>query len=424
MMGASLRTLIKTFDFLEKNRPTLAFSDGTLIMLDSLAGRGGAVHLRWDDVAGGYPTAAGIYAISAVTNPKLARRLVGFQASIDHVSVDGAQVTSEGFRLFDGTSHYWWNGSAWTVVAPSSSSWNTEVEMAAHVQSFAVLPTRTFAVVVQLGTTDKRYTPTLNQLKIAYEARLFSTYEEILYRTLSRALKAQVAPFADVGMVVAAPSSVLDIGQLVADSGIPFNLAGVEAVFDRDADPDLTEDLLASYDADTKIATLTAAFPAGHFAQVVIKHAPEVVVDLTHPDYTEVSKNPSLVIDEIEEVSSSLTSHDDSVVNKATGAVIVVKAPKQGTLRFRVTANAPDPLMEKRMIEAVQDWALQNQLLRSPGLDEFFRLMLRDKHSDGSTPGALGAAAASCTMEIQNIPFFARPKTDATTVQSVVLNQK
>jgi hypothetical protein len=416
-MADSLRTLVKSFSFREEDRQDLVFSNAVLIMLDSQAGYGGAVTLRPAD--GVYSTAARPWVIARLASPGAARRLLGLEAAIDHVKLAGAVVTTEGFRLYDGTSHYFWNGSAWIVVSSGSSIWNTEGEVATNITAFPLLPGRRFSVVVALGTTDRRYTPVLHGLKVAYEARLISMTEEILYRTVARALAAGARPLADVVLPIPAATSTIDVGGLVASSGIPFNLAGVEAVFNRDDDPELLTDLLATYDSSTKVATLSAPIPAGKLAQVVIRHAPEVVVVSTHPDYTEVGKVPSYVIDDVQEVDSALTAQQESVVDKAGGGAIVIPAPYQGTIRFRVTGTGPSPLDAARMVDALKDWATRNQLLRSPALDEQFRLLLRGEYSGNSTPTGTGEGSASCTMEVQNVPSFSRPAAPGYAVRNV-----
>ncbi len=408
-----MQTLIKTFAFTEDDRPALVFSDATKIYLDSQTH---TVRLR-RQADGGYPLTDGLYVKSAVANPLAARALLGFQAAIRHVRKNNALVTSDGFRLHDGTDQFWWNGSAWVM---NTTSWNTEAQMAANMAAFSqLLPTRKFGVVVKLRTLDADETPVLYLAKVSYQARVVSFIEDVIYRSLVPDLKATIRPVASFVQRTGQETDVLDLGEILDDSKIPFNPRGVDAVFDKTNDPDLLTNLFASYDTDTKIVTLSAPLPSDVVAQVEMLYEPEVTVSVTDPDFVEVEKVPLIQLSAIEEVTSSPLSQSDSVVNKSDGTAVEVPAPYRSTVRFTMTLMAPSGPDLLRLSEEVKRYAETHPVLRSRAVDEAYRFFLRDEFAMTTTPSAQGLHTSTGTFELVDVLVWKRPAVNSFAVKAL-----
>jgi hypothetical protein len=400
-----LHQLVKTFTFTEDDHRHLVFSEPSQIFLD---GGTNTVRLRPSD-DGRYPMTADLYVISQVADPRASRRLLGFEASVRHVTRAGRQITSDGFRLHDGRSQFWWNGNAWE---PNTTKWNTEFELANHVKEFSLVPAHRFGVVVQLATKDPTVTPELVAVKFLYEARLLSFLEDIVYRSLVPDMKAKLRPVAELVYRMPAAAATVDLQDVLSKVNVPFLPAGLEAAFDRTADPDLLLDILADYNPGLQLVTLTAPVPAGDIVQLAITYQPEIAVEATDPDFFEVEKVPSITLHGIEEVESSPLAQGDVVSNKSDGTAVEVPAPYRGTVRFHLTLVAPSGPDLHRMAEEVKRYAVENPILRSVALDEGYRLFLREEFQSTATPTAAGFQTSTATFELVDVLMWkkqARP---------------
>jgi hypothetical protein len=402
-----IQTLVKTFRFAEPDRAGLGFSDSALIYLDS---RDHVVRLR-AGLDGKYPTADGIFVDGPTARPLAARVLLGFE-------VDGSAPagTSLAFRLHNGSDDYWWNGAAWVVAG--AGEWNTEVEVAANVATFPLLPDRRFGVVARLRTTDPTVTPELRRVKVLYQARIPSFLEDIVYRSLIPDLRQHLRPAASfVKQITGAPATAIALVSLLEDARVPFKAVDVEAVFDRTTDPDLLNDLLASYDPGTGVVTLTNPIPDGNVAQLEIVHEMPIAVSATDPDFLEVERVPSILLSGIQEVGASPLPSGDGVVNRATGGAVEVPAPYRSTLRMQVTLFAPSGVDLFRMAESLKGYADTRPILRSRALDEGYRLRLRDELRTTTQPGQQGLHVGTASIEVVDVLVWRRPAVERFAVQ-------
>jgi hypothetical protein len=398
-MSEQVATVIKHFQFTEEDRTLIVLSDTAKIRLD---GKLNAVVLK-ADADGKYPTTANINVRSALTNPKAVRKLVGFEATILHAKVAGVPITGAGFRLHDGTSQWYHNGSAWVI---STSLWNTEAQVAANIATYNVKATRTFGVVVNLTTTDDTATPQLQELKVAAEYKIdFS--EEIVYRTLVRALTENVRLLIDFALKVVFPGgSTINLSTARIDYSP--DIVDVDSVFDHTADPDHLTNLLSSYDAPTKVITLGTAIPVGNVAWIILVARPRVAVENTSQDFIEVEHTPALVITEIESAESSTLPSGDSVVNKGAGTIIETPAPFRENLRFTMLGHAPGGVAGERLWSALVQYLESNPVLRSPGLDEGYRLLKMGERGSRTIPNAANLHTFQLRFQLMDIVMYTR----------------
>lgn len=409
-----MQTLIKTFQFSAEERAGCTFSDATKIFID---GKTDTAKLR-PDATGAYPTADGIWIASAVTTPRAARQLLKAQSKVRHVRVGDGNTTSDGYRLHDGVNHYWWSGSAWTVVATSSTSWNTEAQLNAGLASFQLGAARAFGVVVKLTTTDSTVTPELFDFKVAYSARVVSFVEDLVMHSLTPDMEAKVRAVASFVYQVKVASNTVDVGTMTDLDDTNFSVTGLDGVFDFNADTNGVNDLLTSYDPTTRRATLSSTMAAGTLLRVEVIYAPKISVANFDPDFIEVAKVPGMFVS-FQERESSEAAVDDAVVNKSDGSAIVVPAPYRSNLDVAVTIMTAGGKDLLRLAEELKGYAMNNPVVKSLAIDEGYRFFLRDEFADISSPGQAGVRVATATFSLLNVSVWKRPARNETAMKSV-----
>ena len=327
-----------------------------------------------EDAAGFYSINPDISAKTLLTRPKAVRAWLGFEADDVHfLNEYNQQVTSLGYRLSDGVDEYWWNGSGWET---NMANWNTEAEVADNIASFSAVA-RALEVVVNLVTTDRRYTPRLRRIKILYEVQLDSYQEDIVYRSLIPAMKGAIRPIADHPIDIVAATATIALASFPTDT--PYTIVGVDAVYDHTADPDHQADLFQSYDPATKVITLSQQIQAKRKAWIRVVYQPDVIVNRSRDDIN-VSKVPALVLSDINLVKASDRGGVDSVANRAAGTAWELPAPKQGDLEIQLYGATSKGVDHMRLADEVKRFFDNAPLLTSTGLDEQYRLWLIDEY--------------------------------------------
>lgn len=408
-----LETLLHRFEFSDETRADVTLSDLAKIRLD---GTSETVQLKAAE-SGAFPLDDDLYAISPLFQPKAGRQWVGFQAFIQHAFDGLVPITSDGFRLHDGTNQYWWDSAAWVV---NTTDWNTEAEVAANISTFPATA-RKLRVVVKLRTGDARVTPRLSAIKVAWKGLIPSYLEDIIYRSLVPAFRG-IRYITDFVSKVPMPGGFsLNVGSALTAAGIPFNAVDVDSIFDHTADPEHVVNKLASYNPVTKMATLSSSIPVGNTAFIKVLVEPEVAVEQTSQDFVEVEKAPALVITDMNAVDSSPLSQDDGVVNKATGAAIRIQAPYRFDLRFTMIALAPGATDLMRFTESIVGFVENSPTLHSPALDKRYRLWLVNEFTSQTRPNRAELHSAQATFVIKDVLAFTKPAKTETAVMSVKL---
>lgn len=414
-MAELLTTLPHDFDFIDENRAGLTFV-GQIRLNPQLNSGAGALQLVMD-TNGDYPTTGDHYVVTELYTPRAVRRWLAFQVDIDHV-MDGpdVQLTGDGYRLCDGTSHFYWNGSAWVVT---TTAWNTEADIANNISSFPATA-RQLQIVARLTTSDRTVTPVLRSIRIAWQGKV-EAFEDIVYRSLVPLLKS-ARTIMDFVIKVPMPGGMsLDVGTPFTSSGLTADVVDVEAVFNNNIDPDHYNNLLSSYNPTTRIATLATAVPVGQvaFCRLVIK--PQVAIVSTSQDYIEVEKVPALQVRDIESVNSQPLSVETGITNKATGDIIIIPPPYRFNLRFTMIALAPGGVDFTRILRALVNLVENNPTILSKATGERYRFWMIDEFSNTTSPQDNNLFSEQAVFEIRDVLSFEKPARTTKAVGSLIL---
>lgn len=407
MSVSRLRTLPKRLLFLEENRNDISFSDSAKIRLvpkDNLV-RLTQVESPFFGVGSAYSTDADLYAITPTTNPDAIRQWIGFQCDVVHGKVGGVAVTSVGFRLYDGSDQYWWDGDSWEIE--TGSNWNTEAEIATNISSYNALDTKTLGIVVNLVTANSSYTPEVKGVRLAYKADLQSFQGDVIYRTIMQGFKTVRAVFDFVMSQVETGTSV-SLGTALDTNNSPFLVTDVVAIYDHDGDPDHETDLFSSYNSSTRVITLSGSVAADTTLFVVVEYRPAVAFDATHPDYVELSQTPSVYLSGLDQFDSHPLAQDEAVVDKEAGTLVQFPPPYRTNYRCGILVSAPGGVTQQRLVDAVAAYIEENRVMRTKGTDEPFALRLDRPFDSDTKPAGKGIHAARSRLEMRELCFYRR----------------
>jgi hypothetical protein len=273
--------------------------------------------------------------------------------------------------------------------------------------------------VAKLRTSDSTVTPELLEFKVAYSARVVSFIEDIVMRSLVPDVETKIRPVASFVYKVTIAGNTVDVGAMVDQDDSNFSVVGLDGVFNRDTDPECTTDLVASYDANARQATLTSPVAQGAILQVEVIYAPKIGVQSFDPDFIEVAKVPGMFFANVQEQEASPSGADDAVVNKSDGSAIVVPAPYRSNLAITVIIMTGSGKDLMRLAEELKGYAENNPVLKSAAIDEGYRFFLRDEFSDISAPGQAGVRVAQATFTLMNVSVWKRPARNETSVRSI-----
>jgi len=391
-----LKRLIKTFSFTNDNRSRIAL------------GAGARLHPTRNaiELSEPYSTAADIQASTWITNPRNVKQWLGFQAVDNHQKdEDGAPYTSLGYRIGDGTDQYWWDGGAWAI---NTTDWNTEAEIATNITTFPAT-SKQLQVIVNLVTTNESYTPQLFSVKVLYSSDI-EFQEDLIWRSFIPELREQIRPISDWPIKITTAGTEINLNDYALDT--PYNIVGIDSVFNHTTDPNHDTDAFSSYDDVTKIITVNSALAVGDVAWVRFTYEPEVAAT-TSQEYTEIAKVPAITIGDISLKRSSEVTRDDSVIDKAAGTAVKVLGPMMADVEMVLTAITASAKDNVRLADELKRFFRNNVMLRSRGLDEYFRLWMVDEYSQGTLPTQTNIHASRLRVRIVNGLFFERDAVEA-----------
>ncbi len=353
--------LLKRLLFSEEFRPDITFSDATKIRLDPLTHR---VMLKRGSF--GYPTEDNIYVISPTVAPSAIVSWLAFQAKIIHKHRGSTIYTGDGFRLHDGTNQWYWDGEEWIH---STTSWNSEPEIAAHIQEWPGVSTKTLRVVINLRTVSSVHTPELLWIALAGELETQAMEDDLFFRTLTRRMKNQIRPTSDF-VVAGNGTTSIDMAALLTKARKTHKISDVLAVYNETDDPTHGEDLLASYNANTKIVTLTGASASDKTYRVRIVYQPTVAFVGTSVDYVELEEVPAILVSDVDVTAASEVSVRDLVADKYHRRAYVWYSGDVRDYRFSISVIAPGSVDCVRLSNAVNQFFADNHELRMTETDE------------------------------------------------------
>lgn len=405
-----IKRLIKTFDFNEDNRDVITLNPG--VRLDPQKH-----HLVLSGPPFNIAPTSPVIAKTRVTNPNTVKQWLGFEAVIEHVTEGGStpagapiqvELTAAAYRLSDGTNEFFFNGSSWVV---DTVNFNTEAEVAVNIVTFPVA-SQQIQVVINLTTTVATGSPTLRAIKILWASDI-EFMEDYVYRMIVRDLRTKVRPISD--FIFQAPGgTVIDLNNFPLDT--PYNIVGIDSVYNFTTDPKKLTDLFLSFDTGTKIITLSSAIPSTEFARVRFIYEPEVAVT-TSQDFSEIAKVPALILDDVNLVDASPVGQFDSVVNKADFTAVKVRAPIQGDLEVILHGLTDKGVDQKRLADEIHRYFEENGSIRSPGLDEEFTLWLIDEYDMRTPPGSADMHTGRARFRVRDVVLFVRDSEDRSAIK-------
>jgi hypothetical protein len=284
----------------------------------------------------------------------------------------------------------------------NTTLWNTEAEVATNIASFPATA-RKIQVIVNLVTSNAAYTPKVEMIKVLYSSDI-EFQDDLINRSLIPLLKASVRPIADFPFDVIGTGTKIDLA-VAYKLETPYNVSGIDSVYNHTDDPNHMTNILSSYDATTKMITLTGSVTAGKRLWVRFYYEPEVSLR-TSQDYHEVDKVPAMYMTDVALRDSTELSQDDTVINRSAGSGTRVKAPLKGnldiTLQF-LTDKARDHHM---LADELKRFFGENQFITSKGMDEQYRLRLLDEYADQSSPSQKELHTGRLRFRICDALFF------------------
>jgi len=400
--------LIKEFAFSEDSRRKITL--GTSVRLNAASHY---LQLQ-ENSLGNYPLTADLFAKTWVATPDSVRQWLGFEAQVVHAFEGGAQLTNVKFRLSNGTNQYYWNGTAWVI---STTSWNTEIEIADNISTFPVT-SKKLQVILNLSTTDREFTPKVYAVKVLYSSDI-QFQEDILYRSLVRSLKASIRPRGRHIFRTTASTPTIDLkGAQKMDT--PYNVSSIEGVYNNTDDPNHYTNLSASFNPSTWVITLTAPIISGKDVWIDFLWEPEVAVT-TGQDYSEVEKVPCLILDSINLVDCTELAKYNTVVNRRTGMGWKVHAPLRGSLEITLIMLTDKATDQVRLADEVKRFFMNNPVLRSFGLDEEFRLWLTSEYDYGTTANRGDISTGRMGFRVVDVLFFLKEAEEFHSVERLYL---
>ena len=411
-MARRLRKLIKRFDFTEPERARITLSSSEIRLNPDL-------HLiqLTADASGLFPLTADLHVKTWLTNPNTVKQWLSFEVVVAHAfDEDGVQLTFDGFKLNDGTTDLYWDGGAWS--AAGASDWSTEADIATNIATFPVV-SQSIQVIVNLGTLDETVSPSLTTIKILYASDI-EFQEDIIYRSLLKDLRENIRPITAHPVKLSVDSTTID---LINDFPVktPYNIVDIDSVYDNDGDPNHLTDLFASYNPGTKVITLTGLVTAGTVVWIRIIYEPEVSVT-TKRTYIEIAKVPALVLADINVIDFGEGQGGDTVVDKGTGSGTRVFAPAQYDIEFVLRCLTDKARDQQRLADSVKEYFDQNQLIRSRGMDETYRLWLTDEFDQVGEIGQEETETSQIRFRIVKALFYNRGDEQVFAVERFTVN--
>lgn len=286
-----MRAFIQDVTLVDSLRSQMTFSDPTKIRMYPDPSRPG-IRLRgtWDKWQQKmiFPLDTDLTVRLPMWNPQAIKQWRVFEGP--NVTPTGTSIK---YRVNDGTQDLWWNGGAWAV--PGASDWNTEAEVSDNLSSFPIT-NRKIQLLVNLVTTDEYQTPILYGYRFLIDA-LYDPWED-LTESVVLELASRLTyekDFSALKSVTGTTFNILTDDEFKTEEII--NIQDVIHVWDHDSDPGHDTDILDNYNSGTGEVTLTTSISAGTRLYYQMQVAPEIKVNYTSPDWTEVGAVPAVVID-------------------------------------------------------------------------------------------------------------------------------
>lgn len=289
---------------------------------------------------------------------------------------------------------------AWTIAG--ASDWNTEAEIYTNIGSFPVSKLR---IVVNLKSTDGVSTPDIQSILVGYQAEI-CFLDDWVYRTLVPYFEDNVRPWARYIIEKATTGTTVDLNDFPLDS--KFVIEDVARVYNHTDDPNHSMDILSSYDSGTKVITLTVSVDAGKDLWIEFVYAPPVIVTTTSTDFTQVRSVPCIVLENIRIIDRQRFWVNNSVVDKATGDLVIYPPSWTIKLALDVVMLAPTSVDGMRLTETVQAYLENNRTIRAQGTDIPYDINVIDAWGRADMTEFSNLETSRMSIEVCNLQAWLR----------------
>jgi len=359
-----------------------------------------------DSLGEGYPTDADLYVA-------LPTHSIGQLVTWDMIQIIGEspkdldlnQVTTIQGRLWDGTTHYYWDGAAWS--AAGASDWNTIEDINTNLPTWN--PDTALGVVLNLQTTDRDYTPSVTEVLLLCTLSLPDFIEDWIYGTVVAQLQDTIRPMTDI-RAASDGTSTITLADVFGDDYAAWvaSVDSIDGVWNLTSDPKARSSILSSFAAG--VITLTGAPTLGDDILIRAKYAPPVAVQ-TDMDYEDDASTPSLVFADIDTVDHGVGGGDSHIMNiyASPPVGVILPSPRRAHIDFSLEARAPLAIDLQRMVAEVVNWMDTNMAPQSAQTGERATLVVTKTFNRTSTPGFSGLHTASMSFRLLDINNWNRP---------------
>ena len=363
--------------------------------------------LELAEESGGYGLGQDYFARTRVLAPNACRKWIGFFA--DEVTPEGTAIR---YRLSDGVAERYWSAGAGDWIAAGPGDWNTEEEVAAHIDAWL---SQSLSVVVNMSTTTPVRTPGLRGILLMYDTDVVAL-EDYVVRSFITELREQLRPISNYALKSSGQTTI-DLGKLQT----PYDVVDVDAVYNKTADPQRMRPLAGcTYAPDTKLLSLPAQ-PTGDTIEVRFAWRPDVVLTQSQ-DYTEIAQIPVILIDTVRVENKRQMSGRTCVINKATGHGFSLTEGYQADIRLPLVLFAASARDLHVLHEEASRFFANTRMLRVRGQDENYPVTVETDFDDGRSFASQNEVySATLEARIHNAVFFPEDAQPITAVHRFVV---
>lgn len=350
----------------------------------------------------GYPTDTNLTATLWAWHPVGARQWLCFDAQVEIPERDNVADGTIRWRLGDGTSVRWWNGTAW-AVATTSAHWNTLEEIADHFTTFPIT-SRIVQPIVKIATTYAGSTPCVRCVKIAYRGD-YIPERDCLNNGLLVAMRAGVTTTTDHQFKAKTGATTYDFMSSDYKLDAEIAVSGVEFVYNLTQDPSRTTNLFSSYTAG--VLTLTVAPHALDVIEVRFIVTPLFAIT-TDEDYDDVQRVPSVALTDISCYREWSFPFAGEIVNRgpAHGPSYEFGLVRQRDYDATIEMKASSTLDLQALKNAVARWLSVTACFNVPSMDINLSFFAPAQGPGDEDMGLGGIHSSRCGIRIMGVPSY------------------
>lgn len=424
-----MKKLITGFIFNDAIRNQLVFSDVAKVRLNTEDKQDQRIQLK--SISGEFPTDTDISVKTPLLTPGSIKKWL-----LIEVIGETPENTSIKYRLNNGTREIYHDGANW--ITAGATDWNTIDEINNNIETF-IFDNLSFGLVVNLATTSKNTTPTINEIKILGLFD-FNSFQDVIDTVLQN-IHDSVRPVTEICTDVLTTTDTFDLSgdyKIQTD----YNFTNGYAVYDTDDDPLMLNNLFNDYtpgipnqDGETfgpGVLTTTSPITSGHNVVIKMEYVPEVAMH-TDEDFYEVSKIPSINIESVTEVrrndnlsndelSAEDASKGDFVRDFQNNIAIQVQQPAQIDLRFDFIVICDLTLDVNQISEKMELFFQTNRFLKSLNFIQNYSLEVVNRFETKFKDQESNLVMFKGTFDVRNVPLWVKPDLTLNLVTNINLD--